>query len=87
MTPHRHLEGRAAVQFLFAPSVKLRIVHSQVAFTMQIYAHALPEVQKQVATKTDEILAPNPVATRVATKPFLARVVWRVSTCFVVRPG
>ncbi|MGA2268142.1 MAG: hypothetical protein ABSH44_06685 [Bryobacteraceae bacterium] len=54
---------------------------------MQIYAHALPEVQKQVATKTDEILAPNPVATRVATKPFLARVVWRVSTCFVVRPG
>jgi hypothetical protein len=42
--------------------------HSQVSFTMQTYAHALPEVQKQVAAKMDEILTPKPVATRVATK-------------------
>ncbi|MBZ5582774.1 MAG: hypothetical protein LAQ30_11345, partial [Acidobacteriia bacterium] len=33
------------------------------------------EVQKQVATKMDEILAPKPVATKVATKPVLERVV------------
>jgi integrase len=43
--------------------------HSQVSFTMQTYAHVLPEVQREVATKMDEILAPKPVATRVATKP------------------
>ena len=30
--------------------------HSQVSFTMQTYAHVLPEVQTQVATKMDEIL-------------------------------
>jgi integrase len=40
-----------------------------VSFTMQTYAHVLAEVQKQVATKMDEILMPKPVATRVATKP------------------
>jgi integrase len=43
--------------------------HSQVSFTMQTYAHALPEVQRSVATKMDEILNPKPVATSVATKP------------------
>jgi integrase len=47
--------------------------HSQVAFTMQTYAHVLPQVRKQVAAKMDEILAPvapeNGVATSVATKP------------------
>ena len=42
--------------------------HSQVSFTMQTYAHVLPEVQRSVATKMDEILNPNPVATSVATK-------------------
>ena len=35
---------------------------------MQTYAHILPEVQKQVATKMDEILAPRPVATIVANQ-------------------
>jgi hypothetical protein len=35
---------------------------------MQTYAHVLPEVQKQVASKMDEILAPKLVATMVATK-------------------
>jgi hypothetical protein len=38
--------------------------HSQVSFTLQTYAHVLPEVQKQVAVKTDEILASKPVATK-----------------------
>jgi len=42
--------------------------HSQVSFTMQTYAHVLPEVQKAVATKMDEILGPIPVATNLATK-------------------
>jgi hypothetical protein len=45
--------------------------HSQVSFTMQTYAHVLPEVQKSVATKMDGILNPKPVATTVATKPVL----------------
>ena len=31
---------------------------------MHVYAHALREVQKQVATKMDEILAPKPAATK-----------------------
>jgi hypothetical protein len=30
--------------------------HSQVSFTMQTYAHVLPEVQKQTAMKMDEFL-------------------------------
>src|SRR5690349_8379187 len=34
--------------------------HSQVSFTMQTYAHVLPEVQRSVATKMDEILARQP---------------------------
>ncbi len=38
--------------------------HSQVSFTMQTYAHVLPEAQKDVAAKMDAIL--NPVATSVA---------------------
>ncbi len=40
--------------------------HSQVSFTMQTYAHVLPEVQKQTASKMDEVLAPKPVATKRA---------------------
>jgi hypothetical protein len=40
---------------------------------MQTYAHVLPEVQKQVATKMDEILVPKPVATSVATKGRVAQ--------------
>jgi integrase len=50
--------------------------HSQVSFTMQTYAHVLPHVQRDVASKMDEIL--NPVATEVATdaapKPARIRV-------------
>jgi integrase len=48
--------------------------HSQVSFTMQVYAHVLPEAQKAVATKMDEILNPNRVATSVATKPPLESI-------------
>jgi len=63
----------SAATLLLAQGVKPRYItellgHSNVSFTMQVYAHALREVQKQVATKMDEILAPKPVATRVATK-------------------
>ena len=38
---------------------------------MQTYAHVLPEVQKEVATKMDEILTPKPVATKARlARPF-----------------
>ena len=36
---------------------------------MQTYAHVLPEVKRETATKMDEILSPQPVATNIATKP------------------
>ena len=49
--------------------------HSQVSFTMQTYAHVLPEVRKPTAAKVDEILAPNGVATKVATNPVRGRVI------------
>lgn len=63
----------SAATLLLAQGVSPRYItellgHSQVSFTMQTYAHVLPEVQKQVAVKMDEILAPKPVATRVATR-------------------
>jgi integrase len=63
----------SAATLLLAQGVSPRYItellgHSQVSFTMQTYAHILPEVQKQVATKMDEILTPKLVATRVATK-------------------
>jgi hypothetical protein len=35
---------------------------------MQTDAHVLPEVQRQTASKMDEILAPAPVATSAASK-------------------
>jgi len=35
---------------------------------MQSYAHVLPDVQKQVVAKMDELLAPKSAATKVATK-------------------
>ncbi len=64
----------SAATLLLAQGVSPRYItellgHSQVSFTMQTYAHVLPEVQKQVASKMDEILGPKPVATSVATKP------------------
>lgn len=64
----------SAATLLLAQGVSPRYImellgHSQVSFTLQTYAHILPEVQKQVAVKMDEILAPKPVATMVATKP------------------
>ena len=57
--------------------------HSQVSFSMQTYAHVLPEVQKQVATKMDEILEPKPVA----IKPVSGKVGWLVSPLFCGAPG
>lgn len=58
---------------LLAEGVSARYItellgHSQVSFTMQPYAHVLPEAQKSGATKMDGILNPNGVATTVATK-------------------
>ena len=63
----------SAATILLAQGVSPRYIsellgHSQVSFTMQTYAHVLPEVQRSVATTMDEILAPKPVATSVATK-------------------
>jgi integrase len=68
----------SAATLLLAQGVSPRYItellgHSQVSFTMQTYAHVLPEVQKQVATKMDEILAPKPVATSVATNAVITR--------------
>jgi len=62
----------SAATLLLAQGVSPRYItqllgHSQVSFTMQTYAHVLPDVERAVATKMDEILAPVPVATRVAT--------------------
>jgi integrase len=70
----------SAATLLLAQGVSPRYItellgHSQVSFTMQTYAHVLPEVQKQVAAKMDEILNPKPVATSVATRADSARVV------------
>jgi integrase len=57
--------------------------HSQVSFTMQVYAHAIPEVQKSVADKMDAVLSgaaekekaeSNLVATRVATNESSASI-------------
>ena len=53
----------SAATLLLAQGVTARYItellgHSQVSFTMQTYAHVLPEVQRQVATKMDEILGP-----------------------------
>ncbi len=72
--------NHSAATLLLAQGVSPRYItellgHSQVSFTMPTYAHVLPEVQKQVATKMDEILNPNGVATSVATKPVSGRPV------------
>jgi integrase len=44
--------------------------HSQVSFTMQTYAHVLPEVQREVATKMNAVLSrvATPVANSAITK-------------------
>lgn len=46
--------------------------HSQVAFTMQTYAHVLAEAKREVATQMDAIL--GPVATSVATSTPTAKL-------------
>ena len=53
-----------------APRLIMEILgHSQIAVTMNLYAHVLPTMQVEVAAKMDAVLAPeNPVATSVATK-------------------
>jgi integrase len=63
----------SAATLLLAQGVSPRYItellgHSQVSFTMETYAHVLEDVKKEVATKMDEILSPEPVACRVATK-------------------
>jgi integrase len=63
----------SAATLLLAQGVSPRYImdllgHSQVSFTLQIYAHVLPETRRAVATQMDEILAPNRVTTTVATK-------------------
>jgi integrase len=70
----------SAATLLLAQGVSPRYItellgHSQVSFTMQTYAHVLPEVRRQTAVKMDEILSPKPVATGVATKPHSERLV------------
>jgi integrase len=58
----------SAATLLLAQGVSAKYIsdllgHSQVSFTMQTYAH----VQREAAAKMDEILAPKPVDTTVAT--------------------
>ena len=44
--------------------------HSQIAVTMNLDAHVIPAMQKEVAPQMDAVLAPKkPVAAAVATKP------------------
>ena len=52
------------------PRVIMEILgHSQIAITMNLYAHVIPAMQKEVAAQIDAILAPaQPTATTVATK-------------------
>lgn len=52
------------------PRVIMEILgHSQIAITMNLYAHVIPAMQKEVAAQMDAVLAPAPpVATTVATK-------------------
>lgn len=69
----------SAATLLLAQGVSPRYItellgHSQVSFTMKTYAHVLEEVKKEVATKMDEILTPESVATSVATKTRPMRV-------------
>jgi integrase len=68
----------SAATLLLAQGVSARYItellgHSQVSFTLQTYAHVLPEVQEQVATKMDEILGQKPAANTVANKPLSTR--------------
>jgi integrase len=58
----------SAATLLLAQSVSPKYItellgHSQVSFTMQTYAHVLPEIQREAASKMDEILNAAPVAT------------------------
>jgi integrase len=52
------------------PRVIMEILgHSQIAITMNLYAHVIPAMRKEVAAHMDALLAPTaPVATTVATK-------------------
>jgi integrase len=60
---------------LLAQGVHPRLImeilgHSQIAITMNLYAHVIPAMQKEVAAQIDAILATDlPAATTVATKP------------------
>ena len=64
---------------LLAQGVHPRLImeilgHSQIAITMNLYAHVIPAMQKEVAARMDAILAPpTPVATTAATKPISER--------------
>jgi integrase len=67
----------SAATLLLAQGVSPRYIsdmlgHAQVSFTMQTYAHVLPHVQREVATKMDEIL--SRVATPVANKAVLEKI-------------
>jgi len=56
---------------LLAQGVHPRLImeilgHSQIAITMNLYAHVIPAMQKEVASQIDAILtAPNVVATKL----------------------
>jgi integrase len=65
---------------LLAQGVHPRLImeilgHSQIAITMNLYAHVIPAMKKEVAAQMDSILAPpDGVATTVATKPVSDKV-------------
>jgi integrase len=42
--------------------------HTDLNTTMRIYGHVLDQMKREAASKMDEIFAPEPVATTVATK-------------------
>jgi integrase len=67
----------SAATLLLAQGVSPRYItdllgHSQVSFTLQTYAHVLPEVQRAVATTMDEIL--TTVQEPVPPEPAVAKL-------------
>jgi integrase len=77
----------SAATLLLAQGVSPRYItellgHSQVSFTLQTYAHVLPEMQKQVAAKMDEILNTNKLVDTNSSEILQDRVATKVATAF-----
>ena len=80
---HHDLRHSCAT-LLLAQGVHPRVImeilgHSQIAVTMNLYAHVIPAMRKEVAGQMDAILAPPPpkkrkTAARIAAKQPVATI-------------